>query len=112
MDNTTVNILGTEYTIQFRNVEDDKHLQDADGYCDPTSHEIVIRKNNVNELANFEELKKRSLRHECIHAMMFESGLGHNFQHVNEFGHEETVIDWFALQYPKLTKVFQELNIL
>lgn len=112
MKDCKVNILGTEYTITYKNVDDDAGLKEADGYCDPTSHEIVIRKNNVNELGDFEELQKRSLRHELVHAMLFESGLGHNFQHVNEYGHDETIVDWFAIQSTKIYKIFTELNLL
>lgn len=112
MENCKVNILGTEYKIIFKNIEDDKNLEDADGYTDPSAYEIVVRKNNPNGLSKFEEVQKRALRHECIHAMLFESGLGCNFEHCNKFGHEETMIDWMALQFPKLLSVFQELDLL
>lgn len=112
MENCKVSILGTEYNILLKNVENDKNLKDVDGYTDPSSHEIVIRKDNPNELSNFQSTQKVTLRHECIHAMLFESGLGFNFEHCNKYGHEETMIDWIALQFPKMLKLFQELDLL
>lgn len=41
-----------------------------------------------------------------------ESGLQSNFEHSQQFGHEETIVDWFAIQFPKIFKVFQELDIM
>lgn len=42
---------------------------------------------------------------------MEESGLSGNFEH-KSIGIEETTVDWFAIQSPKIFKVFQKLNIL
>ena len=108
MKKQTVNILGTQYTIEPKELED----EDIDGYCDYTSKAIVIRTDNVNNVGNFENLQKKQLRHEIIHAFMSESGLQCNWQHVEQFGHDETTVDWFAIQSTKIFKVFQELDIL
>lgn len=35
---------------------------------------------------------------------MFESGLGASWKHTEEFGHDETTVDWFA----KIHKAFVE----
>ena len=43
-DKTIIRILGTKYTIKLLNVADDKELATCDGYCDFTTHEIIIRK--------------------------------------------------------------------
>ena len=37
---------------------------------------------------------------------MFESGFGENFEH-KQFGQEETVIDWIAIQFPKIKYAFK-----
>ena len=42
MNNTVVNILGTEYRIEFKNIEDDPILKNANGYTDPTVKKIVM----------------------------------------------------------------------
>lgn len=103
-----VNILGTEYTIEEKELQN----QDIDGYCDNTEKLIVIRSDNTNKVGDFEFLKKKQLRHEIIHAFLSESGLQCNWQHIEQFGHDETTVDWFAIQSPKIFKAFQELNIL
>ena len=35
-----------------------------------------------------------------------------NFQHPEQFGHDETMVDWFAIQFPKILKIYTELAIL
>lgn len=103
----TINVLGTEYKIiieEFKN-------SDTDGYCDYTNKEIHLRSDNVNEVGDFEYLKSKQLRHEIIHAFLAESGLQSNFQHFTEFGHEETMVDWIAIQWHKINEVFRQLKI-
>lgn len=103
-----INILGTEYTIEIKKKEADKFLEKCDGYCDKTSHKIVVvSEPEDNELEVFSEYQKKVIRHEIIHAFLFESGLQENFKH-DEYGHDETMIDWIAVQFPKMLKVFQE----
>lgn len=62
-------------------------------------------------MGNFKELQKKQLRHEIIHAFLSESGLQSNWQHIEQFGHDETTIDWFAIQSPKMFKVFADLKL-
>ena len=104
----TINVLGTEYAIELRTLND----KDIDGFCDNTSKSIVIRSDNYNEVGDFEELQKKQLRHEIIHAFLSESGLQCNWQHIEQFGHDETTVDWFAIQSPKIFKVFADLKLL
>lgn len=108
MQDTTINVLGTEYTIELRQLNN----EDIDGFTDNTSKLIVIRSDNYNEVGNFAELQKKQLRHEIIHAFLAESGLQRNWQHIEQFGHDETTIDWFAIQSPKIFKVFADLKLL
>lgn len=108
MQDCKVNILGTEYKITLKELKD----SDVDGFTDYTEKAIVIRSDNYNEVGNFEWLQKKQLRHELIHAFMAESGLQANWEHVQKFGHDETTVDWIAIQYPKMFKIFQELDIL
>ena len=111
---TKINILGVEYTIYTRSVEQDPLLNNADAYCDRTSKEIVLlklkRKNTT--LHNPDWLYRKLLRHEIIHAFLFESGLGECTEwRINQGGHNEQIVDWFAVQYPKIHKLFVELGI-
>lgn len=106
----TVNVLGTKYSIHYKSPSEDKFLQECDGYCDKSSKKIVVTTENL-ELENFVEYQKKCLRHEIVHAFMYESGLAENWEHKN-FGQEETVVDWVAIQFPKLLEIFKKVGAL
>lgn len=108
MRDCKVDILGTEYSISFKDLGN----EEIDGYTDFSNRTIVMRKDNINSLGDFEWLQKKQLRHELIHAFMAESGLQSNWQHSTEFGQDETTVDWFAIQFPKIYKVFTELDLI
>lgn len=104
-------ILGSEWQIDFLSIENDSNLEEKDGYCDKSTKTIVVRLDNNGGFGNFEEVQKSIIRHEVIHAFLIESGLDNNWQHPSEFGHDETTVDWFAIQWHKINKVFEELGI-
>lgn len=116
MKDCKVNILGTEYSIYFRNEKDDELLNGKyrDGYTDHSAHEIIVcNKKDDCELRDYENWKKAVLRHELIHAFLFESGLdSSSIAHYGAWATNEEMVDWFAIQSPKIYKVFAELNIL
>lgn len=106
-----VNILGTEYTIEERSIADDALLNNMDGYCDKSTHLIVISKPSPDAtLGDFEWYKKKIMRHEIIHAFLYESGIGDCYQSAEKYGHDETIVDWIAAQFPKIYKVFEEVG--
>ena len=110
--NLKINILGTEYTILELSEHQDEMLKRCDGYCDKTSKKIVVAtKSSDCQLDDFEPYRKKCLRHEIIHAFLFESGLHENMKHP-EYGHDEEMIDWVAAQFPKMLKVFKEVGCL
>ena len=103
-----IDVLGTEYTVEFTDLKD----EGIDGFCDYTSKHIVIRADNVNNLEDFKYNQKKQLRHEIVHAFLSESGLQSNFEHCSKFGHEETIVDWIAIQFPKLLNAFKAADCL
>lgn len=104
-----INVLGTEYTLEIKTQAEDDFLDTCDGYCDKTSHSIVVTSKPAdNELKDFEAYQKKCIRHEIIHAFLFESGLHENWSHKD--GHDETYVDWIAAQFPKLLKAFEEAD--
>lgn len=108
-----VNILGTEYTITILD-KINKYMKDnpdVSGYMDPSSKKIVVYVKDI-EVDDEEQYKKRTLRHEITHAFFYESGLDCNANNITEWARNEEMIDWFAIQSPKIFKVFNELNIL
>ena len=119
-NNGKVNVLGTEYTIEIHKVSEDETLSKNSyaGYCCCDIPLIVIADLNEKEHFEFQNEKEKEnyfkacLRHEIVHAFLNESGLKDNFEHANRMGHEETIIDWFAIQFPKILKAYQEAGAL
>lgn len=108
MKERKINILGTEYTLKGRCKTDPKMIY-KDGYCDKTSKELVILdslniKDDINCVENPKIYSNSVIRHEVIHAFFYESGL-------DEFFNNELLVDWIAMQYPKIKKIFKELKI-
>lgn len=109
----TVNILGTVWTVETKDREADENLKDCDGYCDKTTCLIVaVNKDNDCNLADFDTYQKKCIRHEIVHAFLFESGIAENFEHPNQYGQEETMVDWIAIQGPKIYNAWKEVDAL
>lgn len=108
-----VNILGTLYTIYF-DTPDEKLPEGCDGCMDQSIHQIRIAKleSSRNSLMNLKEYKKKVLRHEIIHAFLYESGLWNNSGGAESWGRNEEITDWIAIQSPKLFKAFKEADCL
>lgn len=105
-----VDVLGTKYSIYYKSPSEDKSLKECDGYCDKSAKKIVVTTENI-DLEDFQQYQKQCLRHEIVHAFMFESGLGADWEH-KPIGHEETTVDWIAFQFPKLLKAFEKVGAL
>lgn len=114
---TKINILGTEYKI-FLDVktEKDKRLEDAYGFTDFCTKEIVISEDTTNKtdtsMNNLIEFRNKVLRHEIIHAFLYESGLRENSNKQYAWADNEEMVDWFAIQGPKIFETYKNLNIL
>lgn len=107
-----IDVLGTKYTLEKLSKKQDKYLETRDGYCDKTSKRLVVCvEDEDNELDNFDVYQKVVIRHEIIHAFLFESGLHESWTHT-ETGHDETTVDWFAIQHSKLHAAFEQAGAL
>lgn len=108
-----VNILGTEYSI-FVDDPDCPELKEKDysGYCAFTAKEIHVEDYSTDEdwKNETEDIRKAQsdvvLRHEIIHAFLFESGLAQNTNDIEAWAVNEEMVDWLAIQFPKLLKAF------
>lgn len=114
-----INVLGTEYKIELRQLKDDDVLKEYDGYCDSPNRIIVVREYTEEEQKtgnmtdNIAEYNKKVLRHEITHAFLYESGLsGNSLQYENAWARNEEMVDWIAIQFPKILKAFQDANCL
>lgn len=115
MENRKINILGTEYRIEFRKEDEDTILKDCNGYCDVTVKLIVVlaEPNKECDYEDFSFIQKKTLRHEIVHAFLTESGLFNNTYNVDAgWAKNEEMVDWFAIQSPKIFKVYSELGLL
>ena len=103
-------ILGADYKIITSNMSKYPRLERASGYCDFNIHTIVVDEYanpDQDATADMDAFKNKVLRHELTHAFLHESGLD-----VNSWADNEEIVDWFAIQAPKMFKVFSDLNLL
>ncbi len=103
---------GAEYTIEIVPPDQDEIMKngDCDGYTDKTSRKIVVSTMPESDLGDVRQYQKQVIRHELIHAFLNESGLQSSFEHCKQYGQEETMVDWIAIQFPKLMKAFREAD--
>lgn len=107
------NILGTEYKILELSEDEDDTLKERElnGYFDGTTKRIVLRTDydvSPGAVGDIIGLKRKVLRHELIHAYLYESGLSYQCY----WAENEEMVDWFAIQMPKLADLFEKLNIM
>lgn len=76
--NSEVHILGTRYSIRIIDEDDYRYDREADGWCDPSVKEILIfnYKQSAESVKDLIAYQKKVLRHEIVHAFLYESGLG------------------------------------
>lgn len=112
----TVMILGAEWSIVYRKSKEDAGLKDRGGYCDETVRTIVIRKFHdtpkPNECADLKSYARLCLRHELIHAFLYESGLSNSSCGVGHWSMNEEMVDWIAYRSPKIFEAYKSLGLL
>lgn len=110
-----LNVLGTNYSI-YLNVPDDKdnYLKECSGYCDKSAKRIsVMAESADSELADWDEYAKSCLRHELIHAFLYESGIDGNCTwDIPGEEHPEHMVAWIATQFHKLLMAFEATKCL
>lgn len=117
-----VSILGEEYAIKVVKRGEDplftNEHADSFGVTDYMTKKIVIRDRSedycwkeIEERVILEHTKK-TLRHEIVHAFLMESGLYACTKITGAWAKNEEMVDWIALQGPKLLKAWTESNAL
>lgn len=116
-----INVLGTEYAVNFYNYDDVPEFKkrSIDGFCDSVEKEIAICR--IKTYPGFEDkseeycrkLEKQVLRHEIVHAFFNESGLqDSSLQIEGGWAKNEEMVDWIALQFPKMMQAMKEAECL
>lgn len=110
----TVNILGTEYGVYLDvEMDNDELLKQCTGYCDKTTKRIIIGNMEGCNLGDEAEFRKYCLRHEIVHAFLFESGIAADtVWDIEGQEHPEHMVEWIAMQFPKMIKAFQAVGAL
>jgi hypothetical protein len=102
------NVLGTDYLLKIIESEDRDQFPDLseemDGYCNYYTKEIVVVKDD-SDTQGHEEYVDQVIRHELIHAYLFESGL-------HDYSMDETLVDWLSIQIPKIAEEFTDGNLI
>ena len=109
-------VLGINYKIIFESESKEPRLVENWGFTDFHTKEIYIRDDieieKEDTCKNLIDFKNKVLRHEILHAFLYESGLRENSKGCLAWAENEEMVDWFAIQIPKLVEVYKELNIL
>ena len=93
-----INILGTNY--KFEIVEEKfEGLDGSDGGITKYFEKKIYVNGDNEEISDL----NRVIRHEIIHAFLYESGLP-------EYSHDEKIVDWLAMQIPKIVKIYESLE--
>ena len=105
-----VHILGTEYKIRILEEGNYQYDREADGWCDTTSKELLIfnYKQSAESVKDLVAYQRKVLRHEIIHAFLYESGLWQNADGSKCWAKNEEMVDWIAIQEPKMYEAFKE----
>lgn len=113
-----VNIMGTVYKVHLGvPYSKDPHLSGLQGYTDFHGKMIVVA--DIRTVPGWEDVSDEAasdsysctVRHEIIHAYLMESGLNASSNSVEGWARNEEMVDWFAIQMPKLIKTFRELGV-
>lgn len=120
-DTIKIDILGTEYRIEIHKVSEDSYMKEKGlaGYCEEENKLIVVA--DMSEEKYFvgmdekaqETYRKKTLRHEIVHAFLNESGLSDSSNRFDgAWAKNEEMVDWLAIQAPKIFSTFKKMNIL
>lgn len=118
----SISVLGTGYEVIRKNYADDLYFEQNSftAYCGMVEKKIILC--NLETHPSFKDdteatcakIEKSILRHEIIHAFLYESGLGSSSNRIADTGwaENEEMVDWFAIQAPKLIAAFTAANAL
>lgn len=116
----SVNVLGTEYRIEIHKIDEDETLlkNQYAGYCSQDVPTIILADYDDSEKFEFtsdegkDNYTDSCLRHEIIHAFLNESGLKDSATISNvPWPKNEEMVDWLAIQFPKILKAYQECGV-
>ncbi len=118
MKDFKISILGTEYAVFFVDKFPERmheYEENSDGLFNQNNREIFIKRCQDADITDDGRIRlaKKTLRHELIHAFLAESGLSASAStHYASWAENEEMVDWIAIQFPKILKAFEEAGCL
>ena len=115
-----VDVLGTKYSVYVVKKGENKASdaifgKGSDAYCEFSTKEIILQDidpADCDKPANTEAYLMECMRHEILHAFLYESGLDASAAPSECWATNEEMVDWFAIQSPKLYKAYKEADCL
>lgn len=109
-----INVMGTEIRVEFRKEADDPMLDGMGGYYDSSVNLIVVKiaEDEKYSVKDADAVQRKTLRHEIIHAFLYESGLDWSSAPSDAWAVNEEMVDWFAIQSPKIFQVSREQGLI
>jgi hypothetical protein len=110
-----VDVLGSTYFVEI--VPYTKYpvlFGKALGWCDFHAKKIVVLDMATVEIEDElntqspDKATNRIFRHELVHAFFYESGLDEQ----SDFARDEILVDFLAMQIPKMVRIFSKLDLL
>ena len=115
LDDKKVNILGVEYSIVFMRDDEPAFIEkNANGWMDSSIKAIIVGifEPDAGSLADLGEFQKKTLRHEIIHAFLYESGLSESTKGSDAWAINEEMVDWLAIQHSKIHAAMEQAGAL
>jgi len=108
MENKVINVLGQDYELLYVEDNNEKLAKaNANGQTEAYSKKILVRqiKETGNTCEKLEDFTNKIVRHEMIHAFLFEAGQVEYFD-------DEKLVDTLAYLIPKMAKCMKEADVL
>lgn len=121
MKTQTINVLGAEYFFVIRKYQDDPEFArlSCDGYHDGPARIMAVCDLNTHPAYAHEskehkrEYMKVVARHEIEHAFLYQSGLAQNSGEIaGGWAMNEEMVDWHAIQMPKIVAACKQVGAL
>lgn len=94
-----VSVLGVQYAVEYRTRAQDPELEAAERK-EPGSKKCL------------DDYMRKCMRHELVHAFLYESGLSINSLSPSGWASNEEMTDWIAIQGPKLYDAWKQAKCL
>jgi hypothetical protein len=107
----TLDILGSQWTLEYRKLKDDDRLENCDGYADWTTRLIVVEDEIEGNLGDMTRYKMKVARHEIIHAFLLECGLAESSAPCEAWASNEEMVDWLARMGPRIYKAWEQAKV-